>query len=271
MGKILVGADPELFVKHNGKLVSGHGLVPGTKADPFPVEHGAVQVDGMALEFNIDPASNCKEFVGNIISVMGQLKKMVPQHEFLIEATVRFEESYLRQMPAVALELGCQPDYNAYSGGENPPPDPDANMRTAAGHIHVGWTHTDEPMGGEHMNLCFGLAKQMDLFLGVPFVLLKDCSERKAMYGKAGTFRPKPYGMEYRVLSNKWLLDEALMAFVYLNSMGAITELMRGTLWFMDIPDGQEVIDNNDVERAWAIVKELDIDMEEVHHVLDTA
>ena len=264
MGKILVGADPELFVKRDGKLVSGHGLVPGTKDQPFPVEHGAVQVDGMALEFNIDPASTSVEFVDNIISVMGQLKDMVPDHEFLIEATVKFEESYLRQMPAVALELGCEPDYNAYTGGENPTPNADVNMRTAAGHIHVGWTEGAEAKGGEHMNLCCDLAKQMDLFLGVPFVLLNDCPERKRMYGRAGTFRPKPYGMEYRVLSNKWLLNEELMLFVYNNTLRAIEEIMGGTYWLNAVPDGEDVINNNDADRAAVIVDELGIDMRRV-------
>ena len=264
MQKILVGADPELFVKLDGMLVTGHGLVPGTKANPFPVRNGAVQVDGMALEFNIDPASSGVEFVNNIVSVMAQLKKMIPQHEFLIEATVRFEEAYLRQMPAVALELGCEPDFNAYTGEENPSPDADATMRTAAGHIHVGWTEVEDYKGGEHMNLCHGLAKQMDLFLGVPFVILNDCPKRKAMYGKAGTFRPKPYGMEYRVLSNKWLLNEVLMLFVYTNTIRAIKEMMADAPWFLTYPDGEDVINNNDKDRAEVIVEEMGIWMEDV-------
>jgi len=261
MDRVTIGADPELFVKHNGTLVSGHGLIPGTKASPFRVKNGAVQVDGMALEINIDPAFTSVQFVDNIISVMGQLKKMVPQHELLIEATVRFEESYLRQMPADALELGCEPDYNAYTGEENPPPNADANMRTAAGHIHVGWTNTDEPKGGEHMNLCHGLAKQMDLYLGVPFVILKDCVERKKMYGKAGTFRPKPYGMEYRVLSNKWLGNRDLMHFVFRNTLDAIETLQAASPWWLDIPDGEDVINNNDIDRALVIVEQMEIDM----------
>ena len=264
MERVLVGADPELFVTLAGKLVSGHGLVPGTKAEPFPVEHGAVQVDGMALEFNIDPASTNVEFVDNIISVMGQLKKMVPHHEFLIEATVRFEENYLRQMPAVALKLGCEPDFNAYTGGVNISPDADDTMRTAAGHIHIGWTETDDPKGEQHMHLCCGFAKQMDLFLGVPFVLLNDCPKRKAMYGKAGTFRPKPYGMEYRVLSNKWLLSEALMSFVYMNAVRAIEELMNGEAWFLTHTDGEDVINNNDKDRAHVLSEFLGIDMRSV-------
>ena len=35
------------------------------------------------------------------------------------------------------------------------------------------------------------------------------------MYGKAGAFRPKPYGMEYRVLSNFWLTSDVHMGNVF--------------------------------------------------------
>ena len=53
MSKILVGCDPEIFVKQAGVFKSAHGLVVGDKKDPQKVNKGAVQVDGMALEFNI--------------------------------------------------------------------------------------------------------------------------------------------------------------------------------------------------------------------------
>ena len=51
-----VGADPEIFLGDaDGGLVSAYGLIKGDKEHPFPVTNGAVQVDGMAAEFNIDP------------------------------------------------------------------------------------------------------------------------------------------------------------------------------------------------------------------------
>lgn len=53
-----IGADPEVFVGREGQFFSAHGLVPGNKRRPHKVDRGAVQVDGMALEFNIDPASS---------------------------------------------------------------------------------------------------------------------------------------------------------------------------------------------------------------------
>ena len=61
---ILVGADPEFFVrsKETGELVSAHGLIEGTKKNPIPMGPGHAQVDGMALEINVPPSRNAKEF-----------------------------------------------------------------------------------------------------------------------------------------------------------------------------------------------------------------
>jgi hypothetical protein len=55
---------------------------------------------------------------------------------------------------------------------------------------------------------------------------------RRQLYGKAGAYRPKPYGMEYRVLSNVWLKNKSLQRWVYRNTMRAIKELQYGNLVF---------------------------------------
>ena len=39
--------------------------------------------------------------------------------------------------------------------------------------------------------------------------------KRRQMYGAAGAFRPKTYGMEYRTLSNKWIFNPKIVDFVY--------------------------------------------------------
>ena len=224
--KILVGADPEMFVKKDGLLVSAHGLVKGDKANPHPVNGGAVQVDGMALEFNINPASDESEWVNNLGLVMNALKEMVPHHEVLPLPTAHFGREYIEAQPEEAKELGCEPDYNAYTEEVNPMPDGGKGYRTGAGHIHIGWTENMPLNDPGHWEACVALVKQLDLYLGIPSLCWDKDTERRELYGKAGAFRVKSYGVEYRTLSNSWLVNESRMRFVYKQVRSAFNSLM---------------------------------------------
>ena len=115
---ILIGCDPELFVVDAKKDTprSAFGLVPGTKASPFKVPKGAIQVDGMALEFNIDPAKTEDEFVENIQTVLQTLREKVPsKYKFLIEPSVNFNGNHMKAQPEEAKELGCECDQRPFS------------------------------------------------------------------------------------------------------------------------------------------------------------
>lgn len=227
---ITIGCDPELFVVNkDGKFRSAHGLIPGTKEKPFIVRDGAVQVDGMALEFNTDPVDNADDFVNKITSVMGQMKEMIPaDYEFAIVPSCRFNGNHFRIQPEEARELGCTPDFNAYTGLANPRPDNKTTMRTASGHVHIGFCQDADVDSDEHRTRCATLIKQLDVYLGLPSLLFDNDKKRRAMYGAAGAFRPKPYGVEYRVLSNAWLLSEQRMRFVFNQTVKAVNDLVNG-------------------------------------------
>lgn len=228
--ELLIGADPELFVydKKGRKFVTGYDLIPGTKDKPHPVDKGAVQVDGMALEFNIDPAKNYNEFEHNINTVMGRLKNMIPNNlELKIKPSVMWRKDYLESMPEKAKELGCDPDWNAYTEALNPAPNAKSCLRTAAGHIHLGWTEGQDPTTKEHLAACFDLVKALDAFVGVPSLKFDKDKRRRRLYGKAGAFRPKSYGLEYRVLSNAWLETPERMLFVYMQVHKAFNAVLK--------------------------------------------
>lgn len=227
---VLVGSDPEVFLTNTkGELVSAVGKVMGTKEAPHPVDNGAIQLDGMAAEFNIDPAKNKREFVRNLKSVMSQLSQIVgEEHALKAIPTAHFGAAYIASQPESARELGCEPDYNAYTGMENPTPNAETPFRTGAGHIHIGWTNVDNPFCEEHMRDCRTLAIYMDTYLALGSMLFDQDTERRTLYGNAGAFRPKPYGMEYRTLSNAWLQDEALMKWVYEQSIEAFKAASKG-------------------------------------------
>lgn len=227
---ILIGSDPELFMVRGKKPRSAHGVIPGTKENPHPVDNGAVQVDGMALEFNINPAETEDEFVGNLNSVMATLGNMIPKgHKLEALPTAHFSNWYMKRQPKEAKELGCEPDFNAWEGGAvNPRPNADVNFRTGAGHIHIGWTKDQDINHPDHIEACCILTRELDVFLGMASLLYDKDAERRTLYGAAGAFRPKPYGCEYRVLSNAWLKDERLMRWVFNQVHHCWNRLMAG-------------------------------------------
>lgn len=228
------GCDPELFVRNaDGVYVTAEGLIPGTKAEPFPVELGAVQVDGMAAEFNIDPATTFEEWDRNISHVLKQLQDMLPEGYTLHAIpSVKFTEEEFSKAPDCAKELGCSPDFNAWSGDVNSPPrcTEIPTLRTASGHIHIGWTEEAALDDLQHIMNCRDLVKQLDWYLGGWSLKTDTDPTRRLLYGKAGACRYKSYGVEYRVLSNFWIMDRELRLAVWNRLQSAIDDMAKTVL-----------------------------------------
>lgn len=209
-----MGTDPELFLKCGGEFVSAYGLFPGTKSNPHPVEKGAVQVDGLALEFNIDPADNAEEFDKNISTVLAQMEEMVKEvdkdMELVFTPFAEFDAEYFKLLPFECKLLGCDPDFDCYYGLPKDAPDiMDRPFRTAAGHIHVGWTEGEDPESAAHFEDARFIAQSLEGGVGY-YTRYKDPRETKRLewYGKTA-FRPKSYGVEWRSPSNLWVQHPA--------------------------------------------------------------
>jgi hypothetical protein len=252
---ILVGADPEVFITKGSTLVSGHTFPCGTKERPRLLASGGVQIDGMALEFNVKPSRTRVEFVSNVVRVFNDLNKIVKKQDkdatILVVPTANFGKEYIDSMPEKVKELGCNPDYNAYTGQPNPTPNADRPFRTGAGHVHVGFTEDMDTNDAEHFARCCALSRQLDYYLGLPSLAWDSDNQRRELYGKAGAFRSKSYGMEYRTLSNAWVADKNLMAFVYDRTLEAIRALNEGVDLDSMYPGlAREIIDLNVLD--WA-------------------
>lgn len=238
------GCDPELFVLDpEGKAVSAEGLIPGTKENPYPVPGGAIQVDGMAAEFNITPAHTFEEFDGNIKLVLKGLKAHLPKGYTLLPVpSMVFDEDVWDAAPEKAKELGCSPDFNAWTGEVNPVPNDPENprLRTASGHLHIGWTDGEELSDLQHILNCRDLVKQFDWYLGAWSLKNDPDPTRRRLYGKAGACRFKPYGVEYRVLSNFWLTSRDRRLNVWNRMQLGIYQMRNG---FM--PDKAEMFNSS--------------------------
>lgn len=219
--QIKIGCDPELFAFRGETPVSVHDLLPGNKLFPEKVPRGAIQVDGVAAEFNITPATNSVEFLRNIRHVSGLMERLLktkdPTLRLRAVPSVLFSEEYFNSLPMDAKELGCEPDFSAYTLAPNPKPTTTRPFRTASGHLHIQFVlpSVKNPMEEEHMENCATIVQDLDaVFSGVTKVWDKD-EERKQLYGQPGAFRPKPYGCEYRVLSNSWLVSDWTIKYVF--------------------------------------------------------
>lgn len=215
MTKVTIGCDPEIFLQKGEEIIPAVNLVPGTKEEPFPVPGGTLQVDGLALELGTNPTTTFEEFEANLQSVIAQAKEFLGS-EILFSKKVShtFSEDDLIGVPVEALELGCDPDYNAYTLAKNPEPMcAEPLFRTAAGHLHFGWVDSDNLIENpwddeEHVYRASTLIQHLDMAVGRNFPVTSEELARRKLYGKSGAMRVKPYGVEWRTPSNYWLFSK---------------------------------------------------------------
>lgn len=254
-----LGADPEVFLRDGtGKMFSVIGLIGADKYNPMQIpgmEKGfTLQEDNVALEFGIPPADSADRFFEHINTVMESSKTYLKGLNFSKLSCTVFPEDQMQH--PLAYVFGCEPDYNAWTGAENTKPQPPHEfMRSAGGHVHV-----------ETKQKWSDVVKAMDTFLSIPAVFMDEGVERKQLYGKSGACRIKPYGVEYRTLSNFWIAPEGteeerrkLCHWVWRNTERALKADMTEIAMF-----GQEIqttINNNDKQRAEKLIKYFDLEV----------
>lgn len=229
--QLLIGTDPEFFLFKDGKPISGHGLIPGTKDKPHTMTHETTcQLDGVACELGIKAAADCATFSNRIQSALNFAESMLPRGTVLKPVpSVFFDKTYYdKEIPEDCKVLGCTPDRDAYNDGKiNPIPSIVSNingvMRTGGGHIHFGWTKNEDVNSEDHINNCILVIRNIDYLFTFYERLWDNDVQRRQMYGKPGAFRVKPYGCEYRSPSNAWLRNPQTQRFVF--------ELARYAFW----------------------------------------
>lgn len=216
VNNLLIGSDPEAMIVHSesGKMISAVGLIPGTKEEPVSIGNGCfIQADNVNVEWCLPPSNNPKDFIKNLKYCVEHTNKILPQgHRVLFKSSHEFDDDQL--LTKEALEFGCDQDFCAYNEDiHTPNPKPTSanpNLRSCGGHIHFGSVNLINPV-----DATFFLKRYVEPLLGVALVALDPDQRRKELYGKAGAFRLKPYGIEYRTPSNFWLTTPELIEFVF--------------------------------------------------------
>lgn len=269
-----IGIDPEFFIIDEfSKPINAIRVLPGNSHHPLRKNGINFYHDNMLAEFNFAPANSEIEFIEKIGYAIGTLKNIVGSYAISTQAYGEFDKNEL-SLPN-AKEVGCNPDYDAYTLTQNDIPRnffTKTPFRAAGGHIHIGGQQGDAVC---HPFLKPIFVYMMDLFVGIPSVIIDHSAltyQRRKMFGKAGCHRDKPYGIEYRVLSPFWLrsnktaslfykLTDFVFKFMndnmYKKFWNFYPEMLKGNnpekafeCWGYDAKAVKNAIDNNDVVTA---------------------
>lgn len=199
----MIGSDAEVFLrdKLTGGVVSSIGKLGGSKSHPRPLSIGSIQEDNVLAEFNIPPAKTAEEFSSSIDTMLNALSDFVSPMGLTIDIKTSYWMPIQEIQHPSARRFGCDPDFNAYDRAPNDPPNAgDIALRTASGHVHIDLIRPN----GHVYNRVWAVIL-CDYLLGMYDLMIDNDKDRRELYGKAGCYRPTPYGVEYRTMGNQWL------------------------------------------------------------------
>ena len=235
---LTIGHDSEFGLVRDGQILSALDHIK-----PYESEDGRYFPDNLNTEIAINPVTTLKAFHEKTEGLLNHIRDQ--GFELLLEPVIHYPDEALTHPQAYIS--GCNPDLSGYTLEENEAPD-FADMdgtRSAGAHIHAGDKDIDP----------FNFARWMDVFVAIPLLFKETPSERRSLYGSAGCLRVKPYGAEYRTLSNVWLDDKALREFVWEGTHKAVAHSKKEDMFDTPLVEAvQEAINKHDLDMAQRVL-----------------
>lgn len=215
---ITIGHDGEFFLVKDGVVVPSQGIMPGTKDEPAQLSTCMWHRDNALGEFGTAPAHSEGEFVGGIITALDEIKSKLAEQgaDLIFKPHHEFDPSVFNWE---ARMFGCEPDFECWGFEKSVAPDAftAGGLRSGGGHVHFGF---DVKSDDDVRHVVFAA----EVMVGLYTVLHDDDTKRRTLYGRAGRFRRKPYGGEYRVPSNFWYNSEEHMRQMYRRMYAAVEQ-----------------------------------------------
>lgn len=258
-----IGSDPEVFAEDGeGNLVPAFEFLGPADDSSKTAPNGDRGYSGMPFwdgyqaEFNTVPdtclAYHTDAVRTGLVATQEALRRKYPKGKLSVKTTFDIPPERLLTDDKKYVNFGCTPSKSVY-GEKFPDVDPASiPFRSAGGHLHFS------------MNKKFAkeAVKNLDRILGVisvPLFQYYDESRRRLLYGRAGEYRLPKYGIEYRTLSNAWMIHPATAHFVYeigRRCVGLAEEEIVWADWNVDEDEVRKCINECDVELAKKILTE---------------
>lgn len=269
---LTIGSDVEvpIYNSKTGKFEFAGRYLKGDKHNPLYISDNghSISVDNVMGEFTIPPVTNGEQLYQELQFCLDWLNSKLPDDiSWQKIASANYDPEELKDPRA--NQFFCDPDNNAWTGEQNNKPQPTTTLRSAGGHIHIGFEVEDkdmmEPRDRTYED-CLKVIRMCDLFLGLPSLIIDGSyasAARRTLYGAAGCFRIKPeYGVEYRTLSNFFIGDKLRCNWIHRSLMAGFAYLNKGNdLNPEQFSHIEEIINTANNDQAYSIIKQMNIPM----------
>lgn len=201
------GADPEVFIVKDGKVVPAWEVVPTKQENIYP--------DGFALEIGA-AAGGCFSYVCDSVQrglVLGHRKAKAVGAKLYAEDVMPIDQEVLNSAPEKHVQLGCAPSYNAYGEAQKMPTGRNLPFRTTGTHFHYG-SGALADMGLEDMHPLVRCVEAMRVPIFTAAFGHLEHPQRRTLYGRIGEFRKPKWGLEMRSTGAVVIRHPALYHFV---------------------------------------------------------
>jgi hypothetical protein len=249
---VIFGCDPEIFFKTDEKIIGSEKVLSKNGLEQL----STVVKDGIQAELH-PQANTCRQVLADnirrcFVDLVNGLEGNV---NIDFSPLVKIEQEEMDSLTEDSKKFGCNPSCNAKNKqAEVVVKDASKYLfRSAGGHVHVGVNPSEITRVHEDID---NVAKVMDYIVGNTCVLLdrhEGNVERRKNYGRAGEYRLKEYGLEYRTPSNFWLRHYVVYSFVF----GLVRYAYN--VWEQDkFQEFFHRVDYSDIEKA---INENDFDL----------
>lgn len=253
-----VGGDPEFFVIRNGRIISAHHVFPEKDSAVSITKDGIVYFDGYQAEVNLRDGYPPESYWNKLVEIFSKIEKEYGI-AISLQPAIYISKKELRTLPPEACEFHCEPDLNVYNDYVETPDGRNFRMRCIGGHIHI-----ETPLRYS------SFIKLLDLFVSLPLTYFSPARNseyiRRTLYGRAGSYRLKPYGVEYRTPSPVYLSSPEFYRAVIDGIMTA-QNVFLGKTKCIDIPDWNVVRNAINDKAYYNALKNIVKDIQETYGI----